>query len=385
MAANPTAFALDAPMTTQSLHSALNLGWSMAELRGRLRYGHRDPPGTVDYQFPRELHALPLGGEHSLDEQLIATRVAVSILADYFGVDQPSKEGEDPPSTILHALARDLGQKLDAAEAAEAGATEDPPKLMDAYPRRSAVGRAWNKVTDAIYRWDEQIQDRLSVSVELLSAYQLGRGLAEAFWALDPEACSCHDRQSNPPRPCSWEFLLGPHRSSLLTSHLRRLEQLLPAMSASAVNGPLAHWTKLVTDGDVRKHDDAINALRDQLQLWRDVLLGARNPLSLAKDYGFRTGARQARRVLNAFRLEITIASISIAALAGAGFYISENQTSTGWTTAITIIGLFGVTGAGLLARAKTQAEALYVRLRAAFYQDVISEKATILPKGVRT
>jgi len=71
-------------MTTESLHAALNLGWSMAELRGRLRYGNCKPPGTVEYQFPRELHAMPLGGEHSPTEQLIATRVAVSMLAGFF-------------------------------------------------------------------------------------------------------------------------------------------------------------------------------------------------------------------------------------------------------------------------------------------------------------
>jgi hypothetical protein len=51
---------------------------------------------------------------------------------------------------------------------------------------------------------------------------------------------------------------------------------------------------------------------------------------------------------------------------------------------AIAILGFFGVTGAGLLARAKTQARALFVHLRTAFYQDVISDKATILPAGVK-
>ena len=35
----------------QRLRSALNLGWTVAELRGRIRYGHVEPPGTVDYQF----------------------------------------------------------------------------------------------------------------------------------------------------------------------------------------------------------------------------------------------------------------------------------------------------------------------------------------------
>ena len=52
-----------APTTAvlEQVRAALNLGWSMAELRGRIRYGHVEPPGTVDYQFPREeFHALPI-------------------------------------------------------------------------------------------------------------------------------------------------------------------------------------------------------------------------------------------------------------------------------------------------------------------------------------
>jgi len=74
----------------EQLRGALNLGWSMAELRGRIRYGHVEPPGTVDYQFPREeFHALPIGGEHSLVEQQIATRVAVGLLADRFALNEP--------------------------------------------------------------------------------------------------------------------------------------------------------------------------------------------------------------------------------------------------------------------------------------------------------
>lgn len=367
--------------TLERLHAALNLGWSMAELRGRLRYGRCNPPGTADYLFARERHALPLDGEHSLTEQLIATRVAVTMLAARFDVDRPT-DGEDvPPSVRLRALAVELERALDDAEAASPDA---PPGVMDGYPDGTAVCHVWSAVTDTIYRWDEQIQDRFSVSVELLSAYQLGRGLAEIFWALDPGAPSGQGKVSDPPRPCSWEFLLGEHRRDLLAAQLKRLEGTLPALTVPAVKGPLVRWCSLVTSGKVRDHPDGPIQLRAQLQVWRDVLMGARNPMSLARSFGIRVGARQFKRVLQAFGLEITLATVSIAALAVAGYYVGANKTSTGWTVTATILGFFGVTGAGLLARAKTQARALYVHLREAFYQDVISEKATILPSGLK-
>ena len=372
---------LRAVATLERLHAALNLGWSMAELRGRLRYGHCNPPGTVDYLFARERHALPLGGEHSLTEQLIATRVAVTMLAALFDVDR-APDGEDlPPSVRLRALAIELERALKAAEAAS---PDTPPAVMDTYPDGSAVGHVWSALTDTVYHWDEQIQDRFSVSVELLSAYQLGRGLAEIFWALDPDAQSGQREASDPPRPCSWEFLLSEHRRDLLAAQLKRLEATLPALTVPAVKGPLVRWCALVTSGKVRDHTDGPTQLRAQLQVWRDVLMGARNPVSLAQSFGIRVGARQFKRVLQAFGLEITLATISVAALALAGYYVGANKTSTGWTVVATILGFFGVTGAGLLARAKTQARALYVHLREAFYQDVISDKATILPSGVK-
>jgi hypothetical protein len=361
------------------LHAALNLGWSMAELRGRLRYGHCQPPGTVDYEVARDDHALPLDGEHSLTEELIATRVAVSVLAERFEVDMPPNGGGAKPSTLVKDRAVDLGRAFEEQRAAAPGTPLEP---ADHYPRQSPIGRAWSNVTEAIYRWDEQIQDRLSVSVELLSGYLLGRGLAETFWALNPDLASGQTPGTDTPRPSTWEFLLGQQRCDRLTKHLDRLETLLPPMSVSAVKAPLGRWTELAAHGKVRKHPDAPGVLHEQLQLWRDVLLGARNPISLVEGVSIPAGARQLSRVVQAFRLELTIATLSVVALAGAGYYLGANQTSSGWSVAITILGFFGVTAAGLLARAKTQGLALYVQLRKAFYDDVIAENAAILPAG---
>jgi hypothetical protein len=48
------------------------------------------------------------------------------------------------------------------------------------------------------------------------------------------------------------------------------------------------------------------------------------------------------------------------------------------------VVGFFGVTGAGLLARAKAQAAVLSVHLREAFYRDIVEAQATVLPRGVK-
>ena len=371
----------------ERLRAALNLGWSMAELRGRLRYGHVEPPGTVDYQFPRErFHALPIGGEHSLVEQQIATRVAVGQLAQGFAVDGPlPNRKESSASDTMKALAIELEDGLTAAE--KDGAAAARP---DTYPPGSAVAGAWDEAAEAIYYWDEQIQDALGVSAELLAAYQLGRGLSDAFWALNPDAPAPATKPSlastaSPPDPGSWEFLLGPRRQLMLCAYLKLLEGVLAPLSGPAVRGPLGSWCTIVAGDQVRsRSQDALAALRAQLQNWREVLLGSRDPISFAHGFGFRMGLRQARRVAQTLPLETTLAGVGIALLAGAGYALGSDTSNRGVAVLASVIGFFGVTGAGLLARAKAQAAALSGHLREAFYRDIVEAQATVLPKGVK-
>lgn len=365
----------------EQLRGALNLGWSMAELRGRIRYGHVEPPGTVDYQFPREeFHALPIGGEHSLIEQQIATRVAVGLLAERFSLNEPLPQRNEAPPDTIKVLAMDLEQKLEAAEKNSA------PVRPDAYPPGSEVAKAWQAASEAIYYWDEQIQDGLGVSAELLAAYQLGRGLAEAFWALDPDAPEPDTKPTmastdSPPHPGSWEFLLGPRRQQMLGAYLATLEGAFAPLTGSAVRGPLTRWCALVSEKQVRSRAEALVALRGQVHNWRDVLLGSRDPISFAKGFGLKLAFRQAVRVAQTLPLETFLLLGGIALMAAAGYALGSDTTRTGTAVAASVLGFFGVTGAGLLARAKAQAAVLSVHLREAFYRDLVESQATVLPK----
>jgi hypothetical protein len=371
---------MTAPGTTdiEQLRAALNLGWSVAELRGRIRYGHVEPPGTVDYQFPREeFHSLPIGGEHSLVEQQIATRVAVGLLADRFGVNAPLPKQKEPPPETIKALAMNLENKLEAAENGR------DPVRPDAYPAASEVGKAWRAAAGAIYYWDEQIQDGLGVSAELLAAYQLGRGLAEAFWALNPDVPEPETKPTleSPPHPGSWEFLLGPRRLEMLGAYLALLEGAFAPLTGSAIRGPLTRWCSLVATKEVRNRPDALAALRRQLHNWRDVLLGSRDPISFAKGFGPKLALRQAVRVVQTLPLETILTIGGIALLAAAGYLLGSDSSNKGVAVLASVLGFFGVTGAGLLARAKAQAAVLSARLREAFYRDIVETQATELPK----
>jgi hypothetical protein len=369
------------------LRAALNLGWSMAELRGRLRYGHVEPPGTVDYQFPREeFHALPIGGEHSLVEQQIATRVAVGLLAHRFALDQPLPNRKDPPGDTMKTLAIELENALTAAEK-----SGHPVARPETYPAGTDVAKAWRAASEAVYYWDAQIQDGLAVSAELAAAYQLGRGLSEAFWALDPDAPAPETKPTlastaSPPHPGSWEFLFGPRRQLMLGTYLKLLEGALTPLSGPAIKGPLIRWCKLVADKEVRsRSDEALEALRRQQQNWREVLLGSRDPTSFAKHFGFRLALRQAFRVMQTLPLETALALGGIALLALAGYALGADTSNKGLAVFASVLGFFGVTGAGLLAKAKAQAAVLSGHLREAFYRDIVAAQATVLPKGVKS
>src|SRR5205814_772266 len=62
---------------------------------------------------------------------------------------------------------------------------------------------SWKKFTDALFYWDAKIQDKLTLQPTLSAAYQLGRGLAETSWALDPANAEAEDDWR------SWVFLFG--------------------------------------------------------------------------------------------------------------------------------------------------------------------------------
>ncbi len=65
-----------------------------------------------------------------------------------------------------------------------------------------AASEPWEDLAELLWRFDAHIQDRLSANSETQAcAYQLGRGLAETYWALDPYLAAGGSS--------SWDFLLG--------------------------------------------------------------------------------------------------------------------------------------------------------------------------------
>ena len=100
-------------------------------------------------------------------------------------LEQATVAGEETGIAVLQESITGL-QRAIAAD--PAGAAETGRALIRAGQQTlaAAVHRAWPDLAELIWKFDAHIQNRLTASSETQAwGYQLGRGLAETYWALD--------------------------------------------------------------------------------------------------------------------------------------------------------------------------------------------------------
>lgn len=273
----------DGKADNSSKYAALRVGWMMAEARGNLlRMGKA--PGGLPQGFP----TLPLdaAGERTSCEQAVEAVKVLASLATQSGLDlevstltmptERPKTSETTASGLLRLLTwrhlralnwKGLGPTLGLA----ADEANDSVNLGAEEAREQLEGFLW--------AWDEAIQDELAAQeYGTSSSYQLGRGLAEIYWALDPDARS---------GPESWKKLLGGERATALRLLLDRLSlTVLPSVSASAIEFALGKWEQFAKDlldsweadekdGNQAFRAEAAKDLKIQVKKWKDLLLMA--------------------------------------------------------------------------------------------------------------
>src|SRR5689334_21865830 len=280
------------PADADQVLLGLRLGWAVAEVRGRLHSGNVEPrPKRPD-------HALPLADERGWAEQTIETQEVLCHLADEAKVDVPM--GGDGSETAVQRLTR-LADELSKARAAHD-------------EQKTAV--TWNNTAEFFYRWDAKIQDELAAgSFTVASAYQLGRGVAEIYWMLDPAATE----ETN---PRSAIVLLGPVRQRAFARLLPRLSAYFPEPSATAVAASLFAWARAAEDGLFQAEANVVSALHEQLRIWHDLLLVGQPPEAHAGTKDLLGNARRIGPILRAFIPEVSLGLGSLAAAgAAAGLF----------------------------------------------------------------
>jgi hypothetical protein len=341
----------------------MRFGWAIAELRGRVYFRPDDPGCMVGKAAVRVDHSLPLSAERSPKELLIETKKVVQELAKLTNLEFDGSRMKDS-SGGTHAA------PCTAAACVVELAGQVPEERSE-----SSWHAAWNAFTLALYQWDAAIQDKLaSASFGESSAYQLGRGLAECSWALDPECPSNH--------VMGWEHVLGSVRCMALTRLLERLVPAVHAETASAIKGSLAAWQRISRDSRWRNATTPPAAvfLRRQVDVWRDMIVVGTDPRVFARTPAALQNVTNIIPIIKGLWVQLVSGFIS-AGILGAGVWaITQYGNSKPWGAVVSALGIFGITASSLLASAKKKATGLVDRVQAAIAADEIAKAATIIP-----
>jgi hypothetical protein len=423
--------------------SALRLGWSVAEMRGRNRPD--GPPGEVIGMPDHVDHPLPLRIERGKTELRIEIQSVVAELAEQLCVDDApdgtrySDALGEKTKLLAHASApkaadalrqaRDLlarqqpeqaRQALDkglaiqravvarrrqalavlqfarAPEAAvrteqascageEAGLAaleyaithnEDPQAAIAQGQDQlaAAVRQPWADLAELLWQFDAHAQDRLAALSERQAiGYQLGRGLADTYWALNPQ---------QPEGSASWGFLLGQRRCAELERLTGRLAAYMGEYTAPAIAGSLEVWKAVVAStawlGDKQQ---AAQALYSQIRRWYELIVLGQDPTTLIGPAAMMRNYRTLSRALQLFWPELVATAFGLGALITLLFLVNTGGAATWAKTLSGILAAIGLSLAGLTGTLKNSAQALTKRLRQDAYTDLVALAIQTAPK----
>jgi hypothetical protein len=338
---------------------AFRLGWAIAELRGRYRLGSAHVALPRTGEGARHDHALPLAQERSEFEQKIETRTVLKALAGALQVDTPLDQGGGAPTEVIDRHCHELDDFR----------RKQPQSPPTASP-------CWEKLTRLLYSWDAAIQDTLVFPSTPAAAYQLGRGLAEVYWALDTAVTDRDDW-------CGWCFLLGDERREFLKRQTHRIAAGLDPLVPPAIAGSLDAWGRVAETHDWRTKDDVRQQLFRQVVLWRDLVRGEREPRELISDRGVPWKIGLVWPFVRTFAAQLIGGAVALGLMV-AGIVALANGNTSKLAPLATVLGTLGVTGAGLHAGIKTVAQGLLGQLRRTYFKRLVAQAAVIVPRPPR-
>ncbi len=342
--------------------TAIKLGWSIAEVRGRNRPDA--PPGAKARLPGSPSHALPLRIEQTPAELRIEAQAVVAAMASNLGVDKGGANQTSYPEAI-DAQAKALAE----AREADAGAVADGAVAAPAAGDPAAL---WDALQELIFKFDEHIQDTLaSGSDTVANGYQLGRALAEPYWALNPALDTDQD-------PAAWQFLLGSTRCSEMSRLAGRLEAYFHPYTAAAIAGSVQIWKHVA--GDKTWRSNAADYLYRETRHWFELVVLRQDPTTLVQPYALIRNFRMVVRALRIFWPELLGTAVAAGALSAFVVLLGHNHVNSLVSSLLGLVAITGFTTAGLLAKLKNQAQAMVTRLRQDVYTDLVAVAITTVP-----
>jgi hypothetical protein len=278
---------------------------------------------------------------------------------------------------ILHRLADELDVDViivdDQEQSRTAAINQLACALAAAVPQTPAADSAWTALAASIHDLDSHAQDTLAAESDMqATAYQLGRGLAEAYWALDPCA-SCATLT-----PQCWKFLLGEHRCGELTRLVGRLSGYFSPYSSPAIAGTLRLWQIVAADEEWRK--DAQADLYRQLRRWYELLVLGQDPSTLIPPYALLKDWRASAHAVRALWVQLVTAAVSLALVIALITLILNGSANAALKAILGVVGVVGLSAATVQAGLKTTAQGLLSRFRQDAYTDLVASAIAEAP-----
>lgn len=231
----------------------------------------------------------------------------------------------------------------------------------------------WLALQELIFRFDEHLQDAMASGPDTVACgYQLGRALAEPYWALEPGL------PDKTPSPAAWWFLLGPERSGEMSRLAGRLTAYFHPLTAAAIAGSVHIWKHVAADPAWRSH--AEDHLYLQIRRWYELVIMKQDPTTLVQPYALIRNFRMVTRALRIFWPELIGAAVAAAALSGFAVALGQHNISSFLKSALGFVAITGFSFAGLAAKLKNQAQAMVTRLRQDVYTDLVAVAITTAP-----
>ena len=326
----------------QVTRTMLRLGWTLAEVRGRL---WPDGPRPVSSPLPPwPADALPLRSQRSAQDAQAASVAA------------------------LATLARQAA--LETAPDLEIGVRD--------WATESSEGERWAATASSIREWDRSVQDELARRDDHhANAYLLGRGLAECYWGHGAPSTWTHEGADTAVSPL---FLLGEDRRRELTRMLGRLDpEARDPLTAAALSGSLEAWGAVVADPTWVRSNELPTALYEQVRRWYQLLVFDQDPSTLIRPYARLARRRDLGRLLRAFWPQLLLVLVALGLVAA--FLGVVGDSAPGWASSLLATGGLGAfVVAGVLARGQSAAQRLVTRLRQDAYTDLIAIDVSVVP-----
>ena len=280
-------------------------------------------------------------------------------------LEQASCVGEEAGKAALEHVIETLAQQ--GPEAAAGAITHHQSELAD------AARQPWAELAELLWQFDANAQDRLAaVSETRAIGYQLGRGLADTYWALNP---GLQDGSA------SWSFLLGERRCDELSRLTGRLAAYMGEYTASAIAGSLEVWKTVASTPTWLGHPDQADvALYNQIRRWYELIILGQDPTTLIAPAAFIRDYRLLARALKIFWPELVATAFGLAALVTLLFLVNVGGAADWAKTLSGVLAVVGLSLAGLTGTLKNSAQALLKRLRQDAYTDLVAVAVQTAP-----